>query len=374
MSDTDEEWKEASRFLAPVPDDVDSQSYLVRLQEEFEFAPHGELWTDGHGVILGANHAASALLQCPKEFLPGKPLGLFFVPDDRSRFYACLSRLWRGSSADSFDARVNRRDLVQRDLAVVVTKRRDVMSERRDTACFHWRFMDVTDRKRAEAARDELLRRLVTLQEDERRRVARELHDSIGQLLTALALAVDATRKSAPLPSAAEGKLAEVQSLSEELGRTVRDLIFQLRPTALDDGGLCVALGQHVAEWSARTGIVVDYEATAVQVERLPSEMETAVYRIVQEALTNVARHARAHWVSVVVSAHAGQVTVAVEDDGIGFDPEAPIPPGKLGFIGMRERAALVGGSLDVESSPGGGTTVLARFPLGNKEEVTQDK
>src|SRR5262249_45435714 len=136
------------------------------------------------------------------------------------------------------------------------------------------------------------------------------------------------------------------------------------RPTVLDDVGLYAALAQHIAGWSDRTEIEVDYEAAAVETERLPADIETAVYRIVQEALTNVARHAKAHRVSVTISRHGGDVTVAVEDDGVGFNSEAAVTSGRLGLVGMQERVALIGGTLDVESSPGSGTTVLARFPL----------
>jgi signal transduction histidine kinase len=334
----------------------------ARLQEEFEFAPDGQMVTDGHGLIQRANYAAAALLRCPKEFLAGKPLGLFVAEGHRARFYDCLSRLWRGAGSDQFETRLARRVEEPRDVAVwVVAAER--AGESRASITFRWAFRDVTDLRRAEAERAELLRRVVTAQEDERRRVARELHDSFGQLLTALTLSVKAARSATPLPPATDAKLAEVQRVADELGRAAHDLAVRLRPTVLDDVGLDAALGQYVAEWSARTEVKVDYEAEAVESERLPRDVETAIFRVVQEALTNVARHARARRVSVVVGRHDGHATVAVEDDGVGFDPEDAAASGRLGLVGMRERVALAGGGLDVESSPGNGTTVLARFP-----------
>jgi PAS domain S-box-containing protein len=216
----------------------------------------------------------------------------------------------------------------------------------------------------AEAARRaDLARRLATAQEDERRRVARDLHDQTGQLLAGLALAVRAAETAGPLPPAAGERLAEVRRIADDLGRQVHALAVRLRPTALDDVGLEAALGQLVREWAARAGVPIDFE-TAGLADRLPAEAETVLYRVVQEALTNVAKHARATRVSVVVSRHAGTATAAVEDDGVGFDPEAA-GAGRLGLVGMRERVTLAGGELDVESAPGAGTTIIARLPIG---------
>jgi signal transduction histidine kinase len=351
------------------PDEGPGEPYVRRtwVQELFEFATEAQLVTDGHGLILAANHAAAALLRCPKVFILGKPLGLFVVKGYRGRFYSSLSQLWQGLAADTFETRMARGGGSPRDVTLaVVAEPRDGTERARDATHFHWRLADVTDRKRAEADRADLLRRLVTAQEDERRRVARELHDSVGQLLTALTLRVKAARDAAPLPPATDARLVEVQRVADELGRTVRDLAVRLRPTALDDVGLHAALAQHVAGWADRTGVEVDFEAAAVEIQRLPADIETTIYRIVQESLTNVARHAKASRVSVTISRHGGDVTVAVEDDGVGFDPEAAGTSGRLGLVGMQERVALVGGTLDVESSPGSGTTVLARFPLRN--------
>jgi signal transduction histidine kinase len=247
---------------------------------------------------------------------------------------------------------------------------------------------DLTDRKRMEddlrRARDELeaqvaertadlqseiehrkdlSRRLGTAQEDERRRVSRDLHDTIGQLMAGLSLAFKAVETSGHLPAAAAAKLAEAQQVANALGKEVNALAVRLRPTALDDVELEPALGQLVTEWSARAGIPADFQAVGLGPGRLPADVETAIYRVVQEALTNVARHAGAAQVSVTVTRSTGLVTAVVEDDGAGFDP-AEAPDGRLGLLGMRERVALVGGEADVESSPGGGTVVLARIPV----------
>jgi signal transduction histidine kinase len=213
------------------------------------------------------------------------------------------------------------------------------------------------------------LRKLASAQEDEQRRVARDLHDSVGQLLAGLSLAVKAVATAGPLPPAAADRLADVQRVADELGRQVHGLAGRLRPTALDDLGLETALGQLVGEWSARAGVPVDFQSSGLKDGRLPPEVETVLYRVVQEALTNVARHA---WrapglpgstVSVVVTRYEGTATVVIEDNGVGFDPESA-GRGRLGLVGMRERVVLAGGQLDVESTPGAGTTILARIPL----------
>ena len=214
------------------------------------------------------------------------------------------------------------------------------------------------------ARRADLARRLATTQEDERRRVSRELHDSVGQLLAGLALAVQAVGSAGDLPPPAAGRLAEVQRVADALGKEAHALAVRLRPTSLDDLGLEAALGQLVAEWSARTGVRAALHAAGLG--RLPPEVETTIYRVVQEALTNVARHARPNQASVTVSRHAGVAAAVVEDDGVGFDPDT-IPKGRLGLLGMRERAELVGGGLDIESRPSSGTTVVVRIPV--KEE-----
>jgi signal transduction histidine kinase len=212
--------------------------------------------------------------------------------------------------------------------------------------------------------RTDLLRKLARAQEDERRRVARDLHDSVGQLLAGLSLAVRAVATAGPLPPAAADRLADVQRVADELGRQVHGMAVRLRPTALDDLGLEAALGQLVGEWSARAEVPVDFQTSGLGGGRLPPEVETVLYRVVQESLTNVARHARATTVSVVVSRYDGTATAVIEDDGVGFDPESA-GRGRLGLVGMGERVALAGGELDVESAPGAGTTIIARIGLG---------
>jgi signal transduction histidine kinase len=209
-------------------------------------------------------------------------------------------------------------------------------------------------------ARD-ALRRVVDAQELERRRLARELHDETGQALTSILLGlrtVEEARSQDELRNAVE----EVRELVRSTLHDVRRLAVELRPKALDDFGLEAALERLTSSFAEQTGIEVDFQ-TVLPDGRLPPEVETTLYRIVQEALTNVVKHARASRVSVLVTSKGSSVTAVVEDDGAGFQPER-IREGGLGLLGMRERVALVGGRVDVESRPGAGSTLVAEVPL----------
>ncbi|MBK9712452.1 MAG: PAS domain-containing protein [Kouleothrix sp.] len=230
---------------------------------------------------------------------------------------------------------------------------------------------EISERERAEQARQLLLRQLVTAQEEERRRIARELHDQMGQDLTVLLLGLKALRDAAPLSSPIHSHVEPLQALSMRIGREVRTLALQLRPPALDDLGLVATLTSYVDEWSARVLIAVDFHARGLEQQRLPLAIETALYRLVQEALTNVLKHAQAANVSLIIERRADAVQMIVEDDGVGFDVEATRRTAhteqRLGLVGMDERVAQLGGTLTIESAPGRGTTVFVHIPLVDK-------
>lgn len=235
--------------------------------------------------------------------------------------------------------------------------------------------IDITERRRAEEARRDLLRRLVTAQEEERRRISRELHDQMGQQLAALMMGL----KTLGVESYGRGStietLRQLEGLTDELSREVHTLAWGLRPPALDDLGLETALYNYAEEWAERSRVPVDFHSAGFREGRLPLTHETALYRIAQEALTNVARHSGAGRVSFIIERRADHVFAVIEDDGGGFDVEAVMSPScksrRLGLLGMRERAALLGGTVNVESAPGAGTTLFVRIPFdaGGEEE-----
>lgn len=226
---------------------------------------------------------------------------------------------------------------------------------------------DLAASQARERAGADLMARVIDAQEAERARVARDLHDDIGQALTSVLLGlrlVDGSVSGREQPDVVRERIEEVRSLiADALGR-VRQLAFDLRPTVLDDVGLEAALARLVADTSSRYDLDTRLELAGLDGEhRLAPDLETVVYRIVQEALTNVARHAGASRVRVRVDAGPAEVRGEVSDDGRGFDPE-PVAA-SLGLAGMRERALLAGGRLELSSAPGAGARVGFTLPRG---------
>ncbi len=228
--------------------------------------------------------------------------------------------------------------------------------------------IDVTERRQAEELRRELLRRLVATQEEERRRISRELHDQMGQQLAALMIGLKTLNAESYGRQSALSTLRQFQGLTDQLSREVHTLAWELRPPALDDLGLRTALYNYVEEWAERSRIAVDFHSSGFEDVRLPFAHETALYRIAQEALTNVLKHSHADRVSVILERRADHVLVVVEDNGRGFDVEAlaatQASGRNLGLLGMRERAELLGGTLNVEATPGVGTSIFVRIPV----------
>ena len=209
-------------------------------------------------------------------------------------------------------------------------------------------------------ARD-ALRRVVSGQELERRRLARELHDETGQALTSILLGLRAVEEAGSEQDMSAAA-ANLRDLVVGTLQDVRRLAMQLRPKALDDFGLVAAVERLAQTFSEASAIRVDLEAQLGE-ERLPAEVETTLYRIVQEALTNIVKHAGASRVSILLVRRSGTATVVIEDDGQGFDP-ADLREERMGIVGMRERVELHEGRLRVESTPGAGATVVAEVPL----------
>ncbi len=216
-------------------------------------------------------------------------------------------------------------------------------------------------RRERESLRRQLLEKVIATQEDERRRIARELHDSTSQNLTSLIVGLR-TMETTCSQCAALTKAIDLRQVASKTLEEVHDLSMRLRPRVLDDLGLAAALERLASEWQARYKIPVD---VAIQLsERLPSEVETAIYRIVQETLTNVARHAQAKSASILVERRSDLVRAIVEDDGVGFEVNTNHGEPHLGLLGMCERAELLNGTLTIESVPEHGTSVFIEIPL----------
>ena len=216
--------------------------------------------------------------------------------------------------------------------------------------------------------RDNLQRRFLQVQEQERLRLAHELHDQTGQSLTAVMLQIKGIEGA--VDEQARVRFRLLQRLLEQMGRTLHKIAWELRPASIDELGLPSALANYLAEWSEQCGIATDFHCDEAGLGPLSDEVCTVVYRVVQEALTNVVKHARgATSVSVIIERFSAQMRLTIEDNGSGFDAGGASEPGSagasgLGIAGMRERLTLIGAQFEIELSAGSGTTIFARIPV----------
>jgi PAS domain S-box-containing protein len=347
-----------------------------RYRQLVEFCPDGIL-IHADGKIVFANQAVTDIFGA-KNFndLRGLPVMQFVHPNFHDTVRARIRRLNDGASEQPWhEVTIVRLDgsLVEVEAAsqtVVLKGQRSVQVMIRD----------ITERKRADKERDQLFaqveaargrlellsRRLVEVQEAERRHVARELHDHIGQELTALKLNLD--RYATAPADAPPNIIEEARCRVDHLVKLVREMSLDLRPTMLDDLGLVPALHWHFDRFFGTSGIRVNFKHTGLGTRRFDSDLETAAYRVVQEALTNVVRHSGAKEAMVRLWAGENSLCVQVEDLGVGFDPEKALASGRSsGLSGLRERAALLGGQLRIESTLGSGTHLTAEFPVNSK-------
>lgn len=222
---------------------------------------------------------------------------------------------------------------------------------------------------RKQEVQHQLLDSIIGAQEEERRRIARELHDDTSQVLTSLVLGLEGLAGESGLSRAAQERADQLRAVASGALEGVHHLSVELRPSALDDAGLVPGIGRYLREYGQRHDLEVDFRTVGVDGLRLLPAAETAVFRIVQEALTNVARHARARGVSVLLERRGADMVAVVEDDGCGFEPDLVASASlreRLGLAGIAERAALVGGRLTMESQPGQGTTIFVTVPLAD--------
>jgi PAS domain S-box-containing protein len=228
---------------------------------------------------------------------------------------------------------------------------------------------DITKRLKAERDRKNLLQRLVTAQEEERQRISLELHDQLGQDIIALILGLKSVE--AGVPEEVNEKVKRLQIIVENLGSELQRLAHDLHPSIIENLGLAEALTTYAEEWSERNQINVDIQ-TNLKETYIPKNITIAIYRIIQEALTNVLKHSGAKNVSLILDQQAGRLITIVEDDGCGFEidkvTDKPHKEKKLGLVGMRERAELVGGSLVIESELSQGTSLFLRIPYDHQQ------
>jgi signal transduction histidine kinase len=224
-----------------------------------------------------------------------------------------------------------------------------------------------TERKRTEESRTRLIERVMSAQEEERRRIARELHDETGQSLTSLLVRLRLIEDTRTFKKA-KTQVNQLRHITVQILDNLRRLARGLHPSILDDLGLAVALTRYATDYAQSHGITVNVRTDGLDSSRLTSSVETALYRIMQEALTNIARHAAAKTVRISLTRQPLGVHMIVEDDGCGFDVETMLRTstisGHLGLFGMCERAMFLGGSVTIDSKRGKGTTISVQIPL----------
>lgn len=334
-----------------------------QLRQVLEEAPDAILLYDcDQDRLLAANKAAERLFGVPREdILKVGPLALFASeqPDARpaARTFAEHNRRALAGEQVEYERRVRRPSGEERLCRATLVRLGSTNRILRGS------LLDITDRVAAEQKLSEVLRSVVDRQEEARRRIARELHDSLGQYLAAMTMRLAVLEREADNGAAVRSVVADLKGLAATVGNEAHRLAWELRPIALDDLGLGAAVQNYADEWSQTSGVTCDLHLSLTQ-PRLPSEVETTLYRVLQEALTNVVKHAHARRVGVVVKVSSSELVMIVEDDGAGFDLDRVGATPRLGLRGLHERLAAIHGRLEIESTPGHGTTLMIRVPL----------
>jgi PAS domain S-box-containing protein len=376
------EWRAAEKVLRET-----EARYRILVDNVLDYAI---MLLDADGIITEWTPGAERVKGYAAEDILGRHFRIFYQESDRDGGVPEheLDRAAELGRAENEGWRVRKdgtRFWADEILTAVCDKRGTVTGFTKITRDLTHRMLveSAAERQRQDSERDDYRRQVVAAEENERRRLARELHDQLGQHLAALALGLDEIRRMIGDDTGDRGagsndggregrsrvasRLHALQGLTTTMTIDARNLALELRPPELDDVGLASALETLVSRWSARTRIAADLEVSGLAGKAVAPDAGTAIYRIVQEALTNVVKHAAAERVSIIVKpTHAG-VRLIVEDDGCGFDPATALKrarmDSRLGIAGMRERATLTGGTIAVESEPGSGTTIYVTIP-----------
>jgi PAS domain S-box-containing protein len=364
----------------------------------YDLAPVGYLTLSKQGIILQANLTAAKLLGLERNNLVDRPITDFIVPADQDLLYFLRKRLGGGQRSQECELRMVRGTTISPSndsLPLWVRLQATAAPENDDSYVWRAALSDVSERKHAEdalqVAHDDLERkvqertaelalanemvgqsrdqlrvfatRLVQAQENERRAIARELHDGAGQALTCMMLDLGALARDTNDRPVIAAKIRRLSEATDGLLSEMHTLAANLHPAALDRLGMVAAVRQLVSSVQGTVDVILQVEDLGFDGRRLAPDLEVAVYRVVQEALSNAIRHARASRIGVVMQIIAGRLLVTIEDDGVGFKVEPPVD-GHLGLLSMHERIAILGGNLTIESSPGAGATIYVEVPL----------
>ncbi len=392
------------------------EALLEKYTDLYDFAPVGYFSMDEQGLILEVNLTGAALLGVERSRLINRRLQRFVAPTSRPIFLAFLEKVFAGPGkqvceasllnedgtpfwadfqaasaaslsgarkwcrvavsditalkrAEEAQRRMEALDAANRELKREIVRRKAVEEALKKSERYASQLL--AESLQLQKQLRHLSHQVLQAQEEERKRISRELHDEIAQILTAINLHLAVLKKeAAPNGKDLKRKIAHTQRLVEKSVNIVHQFAGQLRPAALDDLGLIPALHSYVKDFAKRTGLSVHFTSfTRGWTELLDSDKRTVLYRVAQEALTNVAKHAQASLVKVSIRKRRGVIRMEVQDNGKSFEVRGVLSAKRnkgLGLLGMRERVEMVGGRFAVESSPGKGTTIRAEIPFAN--------
>ena len=353
---------------------IDRKPTREEFETLFESSPNGVMVVDDQGRIVLLNSRLEKNFGYCREELVGKPVETLVPQSCQSAHLRLRQGFARNPEARSMgggrDLFGRRKDGTEFPVEIGLNPIKSGADSMTMITV-----VDISARKRAAERlanttreRDDLRRRLIQAQEQERLRLAHELHDQTGQSLTAVMLGIKSVEDTVDEHERDRLRLLRLQL--EQVGQTLHHVAWELRPASIDDLGLTSALSNYAMEWSEQYGIEADFHCGDSGIDELPDETATTIYRVTQEALMNVVKHARnASTVSIVLERKDNEIRLAIEDNGCGFDAASSSENANsrsdgLGLAGMRERLGLIGAEFEVESSIGAGTAIFARIPL----------
>ena len=358
----------ASKIARDITHSKRTEAELTKLASIVETSNDPIISKDLNGIIRSWNKGAEMTFGYTADEAIGQSVTMLMPPDRVDEEPGILARIRRGEKIDHYETVRRHKDGHLLEISLNVSPVYDSHGVIVGASKI---VRDITEHKRIDKAvrERETARAILDAQESERARIARDLHDHLGQQMTALRLRLE-TLLARCDDDRTRSEIEELRRAALKIDREIGFLAWEMRPTELDVLGLEGALMSFIQEWSGQYDIEVEFhsniEPSASKNKALPEGVDLNLYRILQESLNNIMKHARAHKVDVLVQRRAGEISLVVEDDGVGFEAGngSSEVSGGLGLSGMRERAALLGGSLEIESRKGNGTTVLVRMPI----------
>lgn len=357
----------ASKIARDITQRKAAQIEIEKLAAIVDSTSDAIITKDLNGIITSWNKGAEGVFGYTASEAIGQPVTMLIPPERIDEEPGILSRIRSGEAIAHYETVRRRKDGELIDISLNVSPIYDSKGVIVGASKIA---RDITEHKRLVTAEREsdMMHRLVETQESERHRIARDLHDHIGQQMTGIRLKIERVAEMLGEDHPAHAEVKAIRAIAEKMDSDIGFLSWELRPTELDFLGLPDALGSFTAEWSRQYGIEADFHSLpGTDGKKLPTDLETNLYRILQESLNNILKHAAATRVGVLFHRMNTAVSLIVEDNGKGFYPEVAMEgPGAigLGIVGMKERTELLGGFFKIESSPGEGTTVVSRVPI----------